>query len=337
MPALSKAAVYYESGQSQQAAAAFTDSGDHTTFSLASKPWSLVSGYEYAVKPYGLATGGVITPGAVAGDVAVAALTAYMWAATGASATTGLLSVAAVTDLEVTLNTTEATPYRIDSITVTALGAIALVAGKVHSAFSETRDADGGPPPIPVGSIEIGQIRRNFAHADTNQAVAAAEIFQVVGTHQERYDYPVWSEDPISGTITFSDDLPLIHTGSVAKKVYARVATPIFAEVPRSKDWVPAETSSSVSSEDYYDGALGSYSSSIGQASFSAALADGVTDAILAKEGENLCFKFSPDKTKVPYQITQGVLRKSRTYGVGAYAQASFTISASVPSVDFAA
>jgi hypothetical protein len=178
---------------------------------------------------------------------------------------------------------------------------------------------------------------RNWHQPVGYQAVTAAEIFQVVGTHQERYDYPVWSENPLSGTITFSAALPLIHTGSVAKKVYARVATPIFAEVPRSKDWVPAETSSSVSSEDYYDGALGSYSSSIGQASFSAALNDGVTDAILAKEGENLCFKFSPDKTKVPYQITQGVLRKSRTYGVGAYAQASFTVSASVPSVDFAA
>ena len=337
MPALSKAAVYYESGQSQQAAAAFSDSGDHTTFSLASKPWSQVSGYEYSVRPYGLATGGAITPGAVAGDVAVAALTAYMWAATGASATTGLLSVAAVTDLEVTLNTTQAKPYRIDSVTVTDAGAIALVAGKIHSAFSEVRDADGGPPPIPVGSIEIGQIRRNFYHADTNQAVAAAEIFQVVGTHQERWDIPVFNDDPISGTITFAESLPLIHTGSVAKKVYGRVATPIFAEVSRSKDWKPAETSSSVSSEDYYDGALGSYSSSISQASFSAALNDGITDGILAKEGENLLFKFMPDRTKIPYQITQGMLRVARTFPVGAYVQGDFTISASVPTKGFAA
>ncbi len=334
MPALSKAAVYYESGQSQQTAAAFTDSGDHTTFSLASKPWSQVSGYEYSVKPYGLATGGAVTP-AVSGTndlVDVAALTAYMWAATGASATTGLLSVAADTDVAITRGVSSDT-HCITSITVASDGTIAAVAGTDGTAFSETRGAAGGPPLIAVGSIEIAQVRTTSV---TAAAITAAEIFQVVGTHQERYDYPVWSEDPISGTITFSDDLPLIHTGSVPKKIYARVATPIFAEIPRSKDWVPAETSSSVSSEEYYDGALGSYSSSIGQASFSAALNDGVTDAILAKEGDNLLFKFMPDKTKVPYQITQGVLRKSRTYGVGAYAQASFTISAAVPSVDFA-
>lgn len=335
MPALSKAAVYYESGQAQQAAAAMTDSGDHTTFALAAKPWSQVSGYEYSVKPYGLATGGLVTP-AISGTndlVDVAALTAYMFGATGASATTGLLTVAADTDVAITRGITTDT-HNITSITVTSAGAIAAVAGTDGTAFSETRGANGGPPLIPVGSIEIAQVRTTSV---TAAAITAGEIFQVVGTHQERYDYPVWSENPISGTITFSAALPLIHTGPVAKRVYAYVATPIFAEIPRAKDWVPAESSSSVSSEDYYDGALGSYSTSIGQASFTAALSDGVTDAILAKEGANLLFKFSPDKTKVPYQITQGVLRKARTYGVGAYAQGAFTISASVPSVDFAA
>jgi hypothetical protein len=334
MPALNKAAIYYESGQVQQAAAAMTDSGDHTLFSLAAKPWSQASGHEYSVKPYGLATGGAITP-AISGTndlVDVAALTAYMFGATGASATTGLLTVGADTDVSISRGVTSDT-HRITSITIAADGTITAVAGVDHTAFSEVRGADGGPPLIPVGSVEIGQVRTTSVTAG---AVLASEIYQVVGTHQERYDYPVWTENPLSGTITFAAALPLIHTGAVAKKVYAYVATPLFAEVARAKDWVPAERSSSVSSDDYYDGALGSYSTSIGQASFSAALNDGVTDAILAKEGENLCFKFMPDKTKVPYQVTQGVLRKSRTYGVGAYAQAAFTISASVPSVDFA-
>lgn len=333
MPALNSAALYYESGQSQQSAAAMTDSGDHTIFALTTKPWSLASGYEYTVKPYGLATGGAVTP-AVSGTnnlVDVAALTAYMFGATGASTTTGLISVAADTDVSITRATASDT-HIINSITVAADGTITVVTGTDSTSFSETRGANGGPPFIPIGSIEIAQVRTT---SSTAAAITAAEIYQVVGTHQERYDYPVWSDDPISGTITFAAALPLIHTSSVPKKVYARVATPIFAEISRAKDWVPAERSSSVSSTEYYDGPLGSTSTSLGQASFSAALNDGVTDAILAKDGANLLFKFMPDKTKTPYQITQGILRKARTYGVGAYAQASFTVSASIPSVDF--
>lgn len=336
MATLVNAAISYESGQAQQAFAAMTDAGAHTVFTLASKPWSQAAGYEYTVVPYGLATGGEITVGAAAGDVAVAALTAYMAGASGASTTTGLLSVGAKADLTITLNTTEAKPYRIDSVTVSTSGAIALVTGKGHSAFVETRDADGGPPPIPVGSIEIGQIRRNYWHATDNRAVTSDEIFQVVGTHQERWDYPVWSENPLEGKITFAAALPTIHTGSVAKKVYARVATPVFAEISRARDWVPAETSNSTSSEQYYDSTVGSFSSSLGQASFTVSLNDGVTDALLAKKGQNLLFKFSPDKNKAPYQITQGVLGVARTFGVGANPSASVTVSASQASVDFA-
>ena len=332
MPALNLAAVYYESGQSQQSAAAMTDSGDHINFTLATKPWSLASGYEYSVKPYGIATGGAITPHTVNDQVNVAALTAYAFGMTGADATTGLISVAAASAISITRGAST-NICMINSITLTSAGAVAAVSGTASTAFSETRGAAGGPPLIPVGSIEIGQVRTGSI---TAAAIASAEIYQVVGTHQERYDYPVWSENPISGTIKFASALPAIHTGPIVKKVYARVATPVFAEISRSKDWVPAESSSSVSSTEYYDGPLGSASTSLGQASFSAAMADGVTDAILSKDGANLLFKFMPDKTKTPYQITQGILRKARTYGVGAYATAAFTVSASVPSVDFA-
>jgi hypothetical protein len=337
MAVLTNAAIYYESGQAAVAFAAMTADSARTTFSLASKPWSQAAGYEYTVVPYGLATGGEITVGATAGDVAVAALTAYMAGATGASATTGLLSVNAVADLEITLNTDVTKTFRIDSVTVTTAGAIALVAGAVHTEFVTSRGVAGGPPMIPDGSIEIGQIRRNFAHADTNRAVTAAEIFQVVGTHVERWDYPVWSEDPIRGQITFAAALDAIHTGPAAKKVYAKVATPIFAEIPRARDWVPAETSNSVNSEQYYDGTIGSFSSSLGQASLTASLNDGITDTMLGKKGSNLLFKFKPDKNKVPYQITQGVLGISRTFTVGANPTAAVTVSASQASVDFAA
>lgn len=337
MATLTNAGVYYESGQSQQVFAAMTDAGAHTVYTLTSKPWSQVSGYEYSVRPYGLATGGVITP-AVTGTnnlVDVSALTAYMAAATGASATTGLLSVSATTDLTVARGTAS---HIINSITINSTGGYAVVAGVTTTSFSETRGANGGPPAIPLGSIEIGQVRYTSTAA---AAVASTEIFQVVGTHQERYDYPVWSENPIEGKITFAAANPVIHgtaatAATATKLVYARVATPVFAEISRARDWVPAETSNSVNSEQYYDGTIGSFSSSLAQASFTVSLNDGVTDALLAKKGSNLLFKFSPDKNKAPYQITQGVLGVSRTFGVGANPAATVTVSASQASVDFA-
>jgi hypothetical protein len=63
---------------------------------------------------------------------------------------------------------------------------------------------------------------------------------------------------------------------------------------------------------------------------------DGVTDGMLAKKGQNLLFKFIPDKNKAPYQITQGVLGVARTFGVGSNPSATVTVSASQASVDFA-
>lgn len=335
MAVLSNAAIFYESGQSQKSYAEMSDSGDHIAFTLADKPWSNAAGFEYTVTPYGLATGGEIIPAAssTSDAVDVAALTAYMPGATGASATTGILVVAADTDVVCTRGADANTAYRINSITINSSGAIAAVAGTGSTAHSETRGAAGGPPFIPVGSVEIGQVRFT---SHTSADVTSGEIYQVVGTHQERYDSPVYSVDPIRGRVTFSDSLPLIHTASVPKKVYARVATPLFAQISRARDWVPAETSNSVASEAYYDGTVGSYSSSLGQASFNAAQSDGVTDAMLAKVGQELLFKFMPDRNKSPYQITQGVLAVSRTFGVGANPSAAFTISASQASVDFA-
>ena len=335
MATLTNAGIFYESAQSQQAFAAMADAGDQTVFALAAKPWSNAAGYEYVVVPYGLATGGAVTP-AVSGTndrVDVAALTAYMAAASGASSTTGLLSVGADTDVACTRGAGGSTAYLINSITVNSSGAIAVVAGTGSTAFSETRGAAGGPPLIPDGSIEIAQVRFT---SETAAAVTAGEISQVVGISQERYDYPVFSVDPIRGQITFADALPASHTGAIPKRVYARVATPIFAEISRAKDWVPAETSNTTQSEQYYDGNVGSFTSSLAQATFTVSLNDGVTDALMAKRGTELLFKFMPNKDKPAYQVTQGVFGVARTFGVGAHPQAACTVSATQESVDFA-
>ena len=299
---------------------------------MTAKPWSQAAGYEAVLTPYGLATGGVVTVNVTNDTVDVAALTAYMPAATGANATTGLLSVGGST-LTITRGATTNICCT-TSLTVTSVGALAAVAGTPHTAVSETRGAAGGPPFIPVGSIEIGQVR---VTSITAGAVLSGEIYQVVGVHQERYDYPVFSADYLLGKLTFAAALPLSHTGSVPKLVHARVATPGFAEIARAKDWKPAETSNSANSEQFYDGTLGSFSSSLGQAGFTCSMADGVTDALLAKVGQNLIFKFKPDKNKAPYQLTQGILGLARTYTAGANPSAACTVTAAQASVDVAA
>ena len=143
---------------------------------------------------------------------------------------------------------------------------------RTETAFVETRAAAGGPPLIPVGSIEIGQVRTTSV---TAAVVLATEIFQVVGQHQESTLQPSYDEDFVNGEITFNEALPAIHTGAVPKKVYVKGATPIFATVPKASAWVPAESTYSITSTDTYDGAIGSSATALGQASFNCILTDG--------------------------------------------------------------
>lgn len=332
MAVLTTQTIEYESAQSQQAFAALTNSGDNKTFTSTTKPWSQADGYDAVIAPYGLINGGVIIPAAAASNnnVDVSAMLLMAPGMTGASATTGRISVNAATNVACTRGTTNG--YRITSITVDSTGAVTAVAGTESTAFTETRGSAGGPPLIPVGSVEIGQVRFTSI---TAAVVSASEIYQVVGTHQERYDYPVYAVDYLRGKVTFSAALPLIHTGAVAKSVRVRVATPVFAEIANARDWVPAETSNSVSSEDTYTGPLGKVSSSLGQAGLTAFLGDGLTDGLLAKVGQKLIFRFKPSRNGTPYQLTQGVLGVARTFGVKSSPQANFTVSAESASVDF--
>ena len=49
------------------------------------------------------------------------------------------------------------------------------------------------------------------------------------GVHQERYDNPDFTPDYLRGTLTFTSALPLIHTGSVAKRSMYAVRFPLSA------------------------------------------------------------------------------------------------------------
>lgn len=326
--------IRYEAGQTARPFEALTNTGNNTSFQATFSPVSNAAGAEPVIAPYGLLTGGAITTHATNNTVTVASLTASMAGVSGADAS-GVIAVAAGT---ATVTRPTGNVAKINSITIDSTGAIATVVGTDGSttAFSETRGAAGGPPLIPVGSIEIGQVR--FA-SSTAAAVQSAEIYAVPGLHLERADYPVYQLDFATGKVTFATDLPLIHTGSVTKKVYMRGATPLFAPIANTSDWVPAEATYSINSTSTYDGPVGSASSSLGQASFNAIMKDGVTDSVLAQKGKNVWFEFRPDRDKtVPRQLTQGIFGVSRTFPAGGGSfSASCTVTPSVESVDIKA
>lgn len=329
MPTAENAKLQYEAGQQATAMTLLTDSGDHITFESAATLWSGRSGYTPVVRPNGLLTGGAITPDSAAANDAidVAALTCNL---------AGVVTAVAAGGLTVSRGVSTDT-HMITSITVNSSGALAAVAGTDSTAFVETRGAAGGPPYIPVGSIEIGQVRTTSV---SSAVITAAEIFQVVGTHTERADFPLYDvnygpaieagvETKAGGSVSFYDDLTLIHTGDTAKRVYASYAAPIFADVSLASDFVPPETTHSVSSTQIYGATLGSTQSQLGQGSFTAYLLDGVTDALVTLKNALLWFRFYPDRAASPYMLCQGKLGVSRTFPAGDSIQAACTISAS--------
>ncbi len=330
MPVSDNATVYYEAGLSLQDFVALADQGDQIEFRSADTMWSKQSGYAPDVKPNGLATGGTVSVAASGSDdvVDVAALTCYLAGV--------LTSVAASTDLSIPRPSVE--DYQKLSITVNSSGALAVVEGAEHTEFSSTRGADGGPPWIPSDSIEIAQV---WYSSGTSAAVTASEIKQVVGTHVEMYNFPTWDvqtfnvENGVLGYagIEFHSALPAIHSDddgstTAGKEVYAKYYTPTFAEVPRVSDFVPPETSHSVSSKQIYGQVLAAAFQSLNQGSFTAYLEDGITDPLIAQKNKNLLWKFFQDRANDPYILCQGLLGISRTFPAGDQIQASCTVSA---------
>jgi hypothetical protein len=319
MPSAENAKLEYEAGQEFYPMGALTDSGDATTFTSEASLWSGKSGYTAKIYPDGLATGGAITPAASGTDdlVDVAALSCYLSGVKTA--------VAADTDVAITRPATAVA--KVNSITVNSSGVVAVVAGAdgTTTTFSETRGANGGPPFIPVGSIEIGQVR---VTSDTSAAITATQIFAVPNVHAEWYANPVVVADNLTGSVTFNSALPLIHTGGLPKGVFASYAKPLFAEVPYATDFVAPENSYSVSSTQIYRNTLGSSSSSLGQGSFTCYLENGIRDPIVGVEGQNLWFRFYPDVAELDHKLCQGKLGISTTFPASDSIQASCTISA---------
>lgn len=325
MSTAENAKLEYESGQQFTAMTALTDSGDATTFASGAMLWSGKAGAAPVIRPNGLLTGGAITPDAANDKINVAALTCNLQ-----GVVTAVAAAAAVA-----ITRPASAVAKVLSVTVNAAGAVAVVAGtdSTTTAFSETRGAAGGPPLIPVDSIEIGQVRLT---SNTAAPVTAAQIYAVVGTHVEMANFPVVSPNYSTGKATFMSALPKIHTGTLPKKVYASYASPLFAEISLASDFTAPETSHSVSSTQIYGTTLGSTSKSLGQGGFTAYLDDGVTDGLVTQKDALLWFRFYPDRYRSAYLLTQGKLGIARTWPAGDQIKAACTISATQAATEVA-
>ncbi len=322
MATAENAKLQYEAGQTFTDFMALTNDGDNKTFTSGADLWSGKEGYDVDVRPNGLITGGNVTPGSSNDTVDVAALTCYLAGAkTSVSASSGFSVTRPSTDVA-----------KINSITINSSGTITEVTGTdgTDQTFSETRGADGGPPWIPTDSIEIAQVRITTS---ASAVLTESQIKQVVGTHRERYDSPVWDLDYFNAQVEFISALPEIHSddsGSTkkTKAVYAAYYEPDFADIAKSANFVPPENSHSVNSTQIYGMTLGSTSSSLGQGSFTAYLRDGVSDNLIKEKDSTLFFKFFPDRLKTEYIICQGKLGIARSFPAGDEIQAECTISA---------
>lgn len=323
MATAENAKLEYEAGQTSVAQTELSTS-DNEVFTSGASLFSNRSGYAPVVRPNGLLTGGAVTAGTASDTVDVAASSCNLnGAVTSVSADT-LTIVRPLTDVA-----------QVFSVVIDSTGAYGIEEGveSGDATFSEVRGAAGGPPYIAVDEIEVAQVRVNTA---ASAAIDSGEIFAVVGLHTERADFPLFNVAFDSGQVEFLAEVPQIHTGDVAKKVFASYATPIFGEVTLASDFTPPETTNNVTSTQIYGTTLGSTSSTLGQGSFTAYLNDGVTDALVTLKNENLWFRFFPNKFASSNILAQGKLGISRTFPAGDNIQAACTISASEAAIEVA-
>lgn len=316
-----------------------TDSGDHTVFTVTGKTvFSDRNGYSLEVKPDGVVTGRIMLTPHTSNDTV-----------TAESITVSLAGVESLIASEaVTITRPASDVAKINSVTVDESGDVVVVAGTDGSTttFSETRGAAGGPPFIPVGSVERGQVRVTNSVA---APITAAEIYQSVGDHVERFDAPNWKirhlglGDKATTPAQRNAHIEMkaligdpIHTGSTYRKVYVKGYSATFVEVSNSVDFKPAQNSYSLTSEEVYgDDPIGSPSQTLGQAGFKALMNNGISDEIVADEGDNLVFKFYPHKLQPQYSLTQGILGQATTNPVKSQISAACTITAAKATVNF--
>jgi len=127
--------------------------------------------------------------------------------------------------------------------------------------------------------------------------------------------------------------MPEIHSDddgdtTATKKVYASYYTPTFAMISKTSDFKRPANSKSISSTEYYGGAKGKVSTSLGAGSFKV-LSDTLGEGLLSYEGQKLWFKFYPDRLDTDvYVIAQGYLGVTETFDTDGSLTADCVIAA---------
>lgn len=229
---------------------------------------------------------------------------------------------------------------QISSVTVNEAGAVAVVTGAeaADAIFLATRGVAGGPPLIPVDSIELFQVRLN------TQADAPITVEQIVHTTEFAEAFEIdetgrgdHEENPLRrrAHVRFGRVLPQIHTGPATRRVYIDARTPDYTEISKAADFTPAEESVSSSSSQHYGGVETDDSVSLGQGKFKAKLNNGVSDMILASRKKVRTFRFFPDRDQPEHVVTQGKVATARTFPVASGIAADVTISARRASAEY--
>lgn len=314
------------------------NSGDNQTFNVGTV-WSQV--IAPIIRPNGISSGfNLLSTHATAETVSIAAFSAY---------SQGVEYELSAQSLAVTRPSTN--DYKKISITMTDAGAIAAVDGTEGTEFSDTRDVAGGPPLIPVDSVEIGQI---WLSSQSSGVILASEIKQAINTHAEYAAFPspelnstgkgMYADNLAEKTayVKFSQAFMVNHTGSVCKRVYLQYYEPAFSTLLRTADFVPAEISVSKSSEAVYEGsgvpgAVGSMKAdSVGDCSFVVFGDDGISDAIVSMRNKTISLKWYPDANKTNYMLTQGLLSLQRDFPTsGGQIKINCTVSCEKGTVEF--
>ena len=319
MATAENAKLNIEAGQTFFPIEQMTDSGDRTIYNIATgeTQFSAAEGTSISVRLDGLTTGGVPVPTAVNDQIAISA----------GSYNLGGSVLAVVANISLTVTRAVATDtHQITSVVIDTDGIYEPLAGTDGTAFSETRGADGGPPFIPVGFIEICQVRLS---SNVAGIIESTEIFQVNGQHVERSTSPLFVVNNSTGDVTFISALPAIHTGSLARDVFIEYSTPIFSEIADASDFVPPEQSDSSTSTQVYGRTVSATSTTLNQGTFTALLENGVSDLVIQQKGQTLWFEFFPNRFATSNKILQqGKLGVTRTFPADDLIAAACTITA---------
>ena len=328
-----------ETARTPQPAEALTPDVTRTIFSASYDPV-----VDAEVLPYGIETGGIITPTGVNSQVAVSAATAVMADNAGADST-GRVAVAATGVTPITLTRPASSKKRYAAIIINASRVYAEVEGADGDDWVDTYGAAGGPPLIPVDAVLVGLVK-----LDNNTAVpvAANDILQFPAASlpsQERWDFPQWLEPAfnfsrtVAGEVEFRSPIPAIHADTKPKRVVLKGSVAIFQRIANVSSFTPAEISVSSSSTDTFDGPIASQSQSVSDGSFELArMLDGVRDAVMQVAGTTRLVQFLPDELNPDVFIwTQGVIAPSRSFEGQQAATASVTIAATGASVNVGA